>query len=248
MLDDTLVTSFMSGFYGYGSYAADYWFVGMEEGGAISAQEIVDHLEHWDRRGRNELEDLRDFHVTKGNKTYFTGAPKLQGTWSRLVRIVLGVEGAEASVAEVKAYQANSLGRQHGSTCLLELLPLPSPTTGHWLYADLSSLSVLIDRATYREHVVEPRAKHIRDLVTSHRPRAVIFYGVDHWYMSWWQRIAGAEFHKGSLDGRAIYTAGDAGTTFVIMKHPVSRGLTNRYLQQIGELLARSNGHAHSGA
>ncbi len=35
MLDDTLVTSFMSGFYGYGSYSADYWFVGMEEGGPV---------------------------------------------------------------------------------------------------------------------------------------------------------------------------------------------------------------------
>ena len=81
MLDDALVTSFMSGFYGYGSYSANYWFVGMEEGGAGSAEEIVTHLEHWDRRGREELEDLRDFQVTKGNVDYFTGTPKLQGTW-----------------------------------------------------------------------------------------------------------------------------------------------------------------------
>ncbi len=248
MLDDTLVTSFMSGFYGYGSYSADYWFVGMEEGGADSAEEIVAHLEHWDRRGRNELEDLRDFQVTKGNVDYFTGTPKLQWTWAGLVRIVLGLEGAEASVAEVKAYQASSLGRRQGRTCLLELLPLPSPTTGHWLYADLSSLNFLVDRATYREHVVEQRAEHIRGLVTSHRPRAVIFYGVDQWYLPWWQRIAGVEFHKDCLDGQTIYTARDAGTSFVIMTHPASYGVRNRYFQQIGELLARSDGHAHCGA
>lgn len=245
MLDDTLVTSFMSGFYGYGSYSADYWFVGMEEGGADSAEEIVDHLEHWDRRGRNELEDLRDFQVTKGNVDYFTATPKLQSTWAGLVRIVLGTERAEASASEVKVYQANSLGRQQGNTCLLELLPLPSPTTGHWLYADLSSLSFLADRATYREHVVEQRVEHIRGLITSHRPRAVIFYGVT--YVRWWQQIAGVEFHKGSVDEKAVYTAEGADTSFVIMMHPASY-VRNRYFQEIGELLARSDGHAHSGA
>ena len=246
MLDDTLVTSFLSGFYGYGSYSADYWFVGIEEGGAGSAEEIVTHLEHWVRRGRRELEDLRDFQVTKGNVDYFTGTPKLQWTWAGLVRIVLGLEGAEASVAEVKAYQANNLGRQQGNTCLLELLPLPSPSTGHWLYADLSSLSFLVDRSTYRKHVVEQRTEHIRGLITSHRPRAVIFYGVS--YVPWWQQIAGVEFRKGSLDGQAIYTAGDAATSFVIMAHPASYGVRNRYFKEIGELLSGRDSYSHSGA
>ena len=129
ILDDVLVQSFISGFYGYGSYAADYWFVGMEEGGAGSEEEIVSHLGHWDRRRRNELEDLRDFQVTKGNVDYFLDPQKLQSTWAGLVRVVMGTERVEASVAEVKSYQANNLGRQTGSTCLLELLPLPSPST-----------------------------------------------------------------------------------------------------------------------
>lgn len=238
MLDDTLVASFMSGFYGYGSHLADYWFVGMEEGGASSADEIVTHLEHWDHRGRKELEDLRDFQVTKGNVRYFIDTPRLQCTWAGLIRIALAVEGVvEASVAEVKTYQANKLGREHGNTCLLELLPLPSPSTKHWLYSDLSSLSFLYDRETYRNHVVEQRATHIRGLIADHRPRAVIFYGVNQWYIRWWNMIAGLEFQKSAMHGEAVYTARDAGTAFVIMKHPASY-VRNRYFQQIGEFLA----------
>ncbi len=246
MLDDGLVTSFMSGFYGYGSHMADYWFVGIEEGGAGSPHEIVTHLDHWHRRGRNELEDLRDFQVTKGNVQYFIDAPKLQSTWAGLARIALAVEGVEASVAEVKAYQANRLGREHGNTCLLELLPLPSPSTGHWLYSELSSLSFLGDRETYRNHVVEHRAEHIRGLITTHRPRSVIFYSVNQWYITWWEMIAGVEFQESAMDGDAVYTARDGGTEFVIMKHPVSFGLRNRYFQQIGEFLARRDSRPHT--
>ena len=201
MLEDTLVTSFMTGFYGYGSHMADYWFVGMEEGGAGSAHEIVTHLEHWDRRGRKELEDLRDFQVTKGNDQYFIDTPKLQSTWAGLARIALAAEGVEASVADVKAYQANSLGREHGNSCLLELLPLPSPSAGHWLYSELSSLSFLSDRETYRNHVVEQRVEHIRDLITTYRPRAVIFYGVGKAVASVKAGIGGV----GDLPGGEIY-------------------------------------------
>ena len=246
MGDDTLITSFISGFYGYGSHMADYWFVGKEEGGADSAHEIVTHLEHWDRRGRKELEDLKDFQVTKGNVNYFIDTPKLQWTWAGLARIALAVEGVEASVAEVKAYQANRLGREQGNTCLLELLPLPSPSTGHWLYSELSSLSFLDSRETYRNHVVEQRAEHIRGLITAHRPRAVIFYSLDQWYITWWKMIAGVEFQESAIDGDAFYMARDAGTTFVIMKHPVSFGLRNRYFQQIGEFLAQRDGRAQT--
>jgi hypothetical protein len=31
--DHTLLTDYINGFWGYGTFSADYWFVGMEEGG-----------------------------------------------------------------------------------------------------------------------------------------------------------------------------------------------------------------------
>ena len=33
MLDDKLLESYMKTFFGYGNLHADYWFIGMEEGG-----------------------------------------------------------------------------------------------------------------------------------------------------------------------------------------------------------------------
>ena len=106
MLDDALVTSFMSGFYGYGSYSADYWFVGMEEGGAGSAEEIVAHLEHWERRGRSELEDLRDFQVTKGNVDYSPVHP----SYSRRPERISGDEG-ERRLLHLYTHAAVDVGR-----------------------------------------------------------------------------------------------------------------------------------------
>jgi hypothetical protein len=51
-LDESLLQEFMSNFYGYGNYAAPYWFIGMEEGGGDTIEEITRRLTVWDQRGR----------------------------------------------------------------------------------------------------------------------------------------------------------------------------------------------------
>jgi hypothetical protein len=40
MLNDQLLEAFMRGFYGFGNYQAQYWFVGMEEGGGNTLDAI----------------------------------------------------------------------------------------------------------------------------------------------------------------------------------------------------------------
>jgi hypothetical protein len=50
----------MHNFYGYGDYRGAYWFVGMEEGGSDSFDEVAKRLRLWDERGRRELEDVVD--------------------------------------------------------------------------------------------------------------------------------------------------------------------------------------------
>jgi hypothetical protein len=39
-LNDEVLSAYAVGFYGYGSSAAPYWFIGMEEGGGDSIDEI----------------------------------------------------------------------------------------------------------------------------------------------------------------------------------------------------------------
>lgn len=62
MFKDEILEAFISGFYGYGNYGARLWFIGMEEGGGGSREQIARRLDAWDKRGRNELEDVVDYH------------------------------------------------------------------------------------------------------------------------------------------------------------------------------------------
>ena len=55
-LDESLVLDFCEVFFGYGSFKAPIWLVGMEEGGGESAEEIQRRLQIWDQRGRQNLE------------------------------------------------------------------------------------------------------------------------------------------------------------------------------------------------
>ncbi len=70
---------------------ASYWFVGMEEGGGRSLDEVARRLAAWDERGRRPLEDLRDYHLAIRITGHFVGAIKLQRTWAMLIQILSGL-------------------------------------------------------------------------------------------------------------------------------------------------------------
>jgi hypothetical protein len=45
VLEPELLQDFICGFYGYGNLGAKYWFIGLEEGGGTSIDEIQHRLE-----------------------------------------------------------------------------------------------------------------------------------------------------------------------------------------------------------
>src|SRR4051794_23061661 len=123
MLDEQLLSNFIATFYGYGDYRAQYWFVGMEEGGGDTLEANAARLAAWDSRGRRELEDLVEYHSPLGVSRYTGERPKIQATWGKLIRILLSAEGAtQVNPEQVRAYQREHLGREGGENCLLELL------------------------------------------------------------------------------------------------------------------------------
>ena len=233
MLNDYVLADFIKCFYGYGNYRSRFWFVGMEEGGGNTADDVSLRLRAWDERGRKELDDLAGYHRAIGVDSYFKDRPTLQRTWKGLIRIVLAADRQTCDKESVRTYQKSMLGTTNGDTCLLELLPLPSPNTNTWLYRSNSSLPYLANRDTYRAHVASLRVAHIQDRLSRYRPKVVVFYGLG--YQAYWEQIAGIQNWVESPES-IKYVSRDH-TLFCLAKHPVATGVTNEYFHQIGRLV-----------
>ena len=232
-LDDRLLQAYMEGFYGFGNYAGAYWFVGMEEGGGADAAYVTAKINAWRDHGRHELEGYGDEYNWEG---WFGPHAKLQPTWSRLIRILLSAEGRSTDREAVRTYQRLKLGRREGCNCLLELLPLPSPSTGNWLYGRHSRLPSLASREVYIQAWSHFRARHIQQRIAEYQPPVVVFYSVSPHYLYWWKYIAGVPFAATSLDGCQIGSNGS--TVFAIVKHPAAHGVSSAYWATAGQLIA----------
>jgi hypothetical protein len=234
VLDDPLLSDFIRRFYGYGDYEGRTWLVGMEEGGGGSCEEIGARLQAWDQRGRRELEDVAAYHTAFGAPQLFSEKPTYQRTWHKLIRILLATEGvAPVTKSDVYAYQRFRLGRPDSDHCLLELLPLPSPSTAHWLYRDCSALPYLSERERYRTTVAPFRISHLQHQIGSYRPAAVVFYSFG--YRREWEKVAGVPLRDNTDLGCAVGRSDD--TIYVITRHPAAKGVTSAYFDNIGRAL-----------
>ena len=237
LFDDQLLQDYMNGFYGYGSYSGDFWFVGMEEGSTGRFDEICRRITGWSRRGRSELEDVVDYHNSIGISGLFEPSSRIQPTWGGLIKIILSAQGQDINRESVRRFQQSLLGRKEGNNCLLELLPLPSPSTGDWLYARHSRLPELVSRQTYMGYYARRRAQSIRERIESHKPKAVVFYSFNGQYRQWWSVIAGRPFTFDQEN--SVYVAQGDSTLFVISKHPTAFHVSNGYFREVGKMIAQ---------
>lgn len=233
MLDDLLLVDYMSRFFGYGNYQGTYWFIGMEEGGGDTFTEVSNRLSVWNKRGRHKVEDIADYHIDLGIPHWFNGNARLQPTWAKLIRVLLSTEGQPPAKEEVRDYQRRWWARRTGKVCLLELLPLPSPSTRQWPYGEISELPELADRTRYREHWSERRLQALRRRIATHQPRVVMSY------REYWSAIAGAD-PRPVLAGET-YVHHTADRLFMALKHPAARGVTNAYFHEAGRYVREAN-------
>jgi hypothetical protein len=231
--NDELLEKRVDTFYGYGNYQGNYWFIGMEEAGG-DFKENNNRINIWSSRGKQELEDIAEYHIAMGAGELFQVGAAIQPTWNKLIRIVLSAKGIENIDAEdVRKYQINELGRKNKETCLLELLPLPSPSLTHWIYSQHSRLPFLSNRIDYENYCVEKRINSISYKIKQYQPSSVVFYGILYEYS--WRKIADVEF---SLTPEGFFIGRNSQTVFVIAKHPIAFGVTNEYFHNIGKSIA----------
>jgi len=249
MPESDALTNFTHTFFGYGNLHAPVWFIGMEEGGGKSREEIEARLRSWNAAGRPHVVDIVQFGKEaglEGHLQWFDDEkPPLQTTWKQLIRIVLSSRQEPGDASAVRAYQRDVFAREDGHECLLELLPLPSPNVGEWRYGEWYDLSWLRDRDSYREHLLDHRIERLQHLIAEHHPKAVVFYSKS--YLDEWRRVMGVE--PDELDERVIVKRGDRELTafvyetdetrFVVASHPSAFGMTNSYWEGVGEMLRR---------
>lgn len=234
-LDDNLLETFINGFYGYGNLNAPHWFIGMEEGGGDNPDEIRQRLTIWRGRGGNVIEDLAEYHRAIGVTRFFELGAKLQRTWSKLIRVLHVLEGKPVLVDALRHSQREAFGRHGGTSCLAELLPLPSPSTNRWLYSQYSTLEYLKDRETYRQTVLPGRVAKLSEMIGQYQPRTVLFYGVG--YLEYWRAISGRDFTEVMIGAVKVWLGRSRDTLYAVTPHPTARGITNAYFDRVGELI-----------
>lgn len=177
ILDETLLTAFMDRFYGYGNLKAPMWFVGIEEGGGKTIEEVGRRIRVRDERRRREqreteVEDLQDFHEEAE-----IPIDMLQPTWSAPMMAVLTATDRPTDHRSLLEYQKTELGSSDGETCLLEVLPLPKPGKNDWPYGAWSSLPSLATKRIYDHTYKKGRVDRIRLMIKRYEPTIVVFYG-----------------------------------------------------------------------
>lgn len=234
LIASDVLENFMAKFWGYGTFEAPIWMVGMEE--SCGKTDVPKRVVAWHQRGQKALEDAADYHREIGvTKLFLSGAP-LQRTWSKLIKTYLAAHGWETYSAETRRFQTEILGRSDPAaikTCLLELMPLPSPSTKKWLIKDHTNIPYLQTRAEYFSRVAPDRVRGLKNLISEFKPKVVLFYGVG--YRAKWEEIAGLLSPHPQLD-RLLHGTNE-GTTFVALPHPVSHGVTNADFITTGKLL-----------
>ncbi|SHE91996.1 hypothetical protein SAMN04487965_0949 [Microbulbifer donghaiensis] len=235
-VNDQQIEQFMQTFLGYGNLESDFWFIGMEEGGGNTVEEIQARLSYWIEGGCKVVEDVAEYHQKFGMGYFFDESPKNQPTWNKLIRIILALEQQPLSLNCVKAFQKDRLARQGGDNCLLELFPLPSPSVGHWLYSEVSALDYLASRDRYKAHLQELRIELLREKIAKYKPKLVVFYGNNPEYRQYWGKIADCELTGIEIEGRPAFKAFNGETLYLVVSHPVATGITNDYFHRIGDL------------
>ncbi|WP_322889914.1 MULTISPECIES: hypothetical protein [unclassified Yoonia] len=237
MLHQDTLTAFMNTFMGYGDFDAETWFIGMEEAGGNTLQDVQIRIGTWEERGRRTLEDCAEYHQAIGVAHLFTSPVRAaQPTWDWLMRAQLKSEGKAHDKTASKAMQVQRWLRSGSRTCAIELLPLPSPDATIWHYDRFSNDPILRNRSTYSESMLPTRITAIKNAINKHKPRNIVFYSKK--YLAHWQNISGVSFVE--VDGLHIAQVGD--TSFICTIHPTMRikgeGRKLAYWENVGAQLA----------
>lgn len=153
-----------------------------------------------------------------------------------LIRIYLAFQDLESGKEAVRDFQSIQFGSQKGGFSLLELFPLPSPSTDEWIYAGVTEIPYLLNRSIYKYYLYPKRSEELRRRILLHEPRIVVVCGKD--YLEEWEGITRAAFQDVALDDAKESLLGK--TRILLIPHPVSYGRSQKYWVSVGNYLRKT--------
>jgi hypothetical protein len=131
-----LLPQYSEQFLGYGNPASDVYFIGKEEGSEYDEKGLKELLASWDRNGRKQTCDIKEDVDDETYEKYYGSRAKLQSTWKKLIRFLYVYENGNIPNNEMtREYQRCKFGCVNSNHSLLELFPLPNPSTNKWAYS-----------------------------------------------------------------------------------------------------------------
>ena len=163
--------------YGYGRWAAPYWFIGMEPGGADDAKSY----EAWEALGADDLIDCRAHHMSSTNplwtKWHLKDRPPTQPTWRRLIQLMLAYQGEPTCLDRVREIQRSDWGSLTGKVALLEVSAIHSPS---------------LSKVDLESPLVKDRLRILRKRLAKDEPEFAVFYGLG--YQRYYESVVGEAF------------------------------------------------------
>ena len=216
-------------FYGYGNLNSSSWFIGLEEGGEGTVDDLLKRVSIWNSY-RTTTVCLKEFHEKLGIDSHFREAPKLQPYWAKIIKILLTIEGKDSTEENTRNYQREYLGRLNSNHALLELGAIPCKNIKNWGYSNIE-YEILASKEKYLNFVLNNRNKTLKSLIEKHKPKNIFFMGKSADYVAQWLNIHETEYQE--IEN--FLFSQDAGTNFYICNHPNSHGITNDYFIKIGQ-------------
>lgn len=220
IVDSAQLATWAANRLGYGSRRAGAWFLGMEEA-CERASELPDRI------AGDDLEDLGACLQRLGYDWLLGDSPDLQRTWAPLIRAWLVATGRDTPTADdVRAYQRDHWGHNDGDTLLVELQPLPSPSTQRWPWTPLVG-----ERGEFWAAHRDQRVALLREAWRSAPARVLVAYGKSYWPE--YRAIADVDACSGQalLDAdpgwAETYSANGRGV--VLVRHPVRDNANDRW-------------------
>jgi hypothetical protein len=226
-----MIEAYCKQFFGYGRWDVPIWFVGLEEAGTGTREELQARLRAWDQRGRLELEDAPSFYPACEQQQWHGEEANLQHTWRRLIRVLLFARGKPVAEEIVLEFQKHTLGASSGQVCLTELFPLAAPSHRQWPYADHEDLPAWMrNRERFMQTLLPGRAAVLRNKIARYHPRAVVFY---FWKPRLYAKtVAGGEFHP--IIPEKLLGLERNGTAFFVIGHPAGN-YSDDYFDGLGQ-------------